>query len=875
MGADGRVLWDRRMPLLQREARLAHVHPSKEVGVERMRSFSELLAPRIDAGDGLIGLRDLHSAGRFYDIVPIPSEAAEPGHLERLEADLAELFCDLMPQRTVNPWVLQFFVYDSADIRTVMDDVRAYAGGHGRDDRYGQAWLEVLSRHFDDMVTAGGVFRGDAGEAWRVRLRRQRMCVWRRRTPGEAADPADNMDSVCRRIENAFMRHRLRLVRRTAGDLHDWLQLWFDPQGEARDGAPWCPDLADADIARGALRSAAPSSDADGLWWFRGRPARFITIDAPTAAPQHGHLTAERDFGGVTGALWDQMPAGCCWSMAITFREQDGIADHIKRIRHNAIGADARTLQVGRVADEALSAMAQRRPIFPVFCGVFVTGQDVGELDRRCGRILAILSANGLSGIAPHNDPIAQDSYIRALPFCYDPDQDRRWFAKRARLYHAEHIVSLMPLLGRSVGTGNPGLLAFNRGGEPLAFDPLNRADRTKNAHALILGPTGSGKTSWLIGAVLQQLAMRRPRIFLITALPTFGLMAAYCERLGIRIVRRSIDEAGSVTLPPFTDAGRLDERRDDGEAQRDLLGEMEIIARLMVTGGDAVEEERLGRDGRGLLRAAIEQAGKDAGGRDVMTSDVVSAIRRLAGSHEGARREEALRMADAMNLFCTGADGAVFDAPGTAWPEADITVVELGYYARKDYEDRLAVAVTGMMLSIQNEVERKQHTRRQTIVVVDEAHVLLQNPLISPHLARIVATWRTYGAWLWLATQNLRQFPEEAGQLLGQPEWWVLLGVGRDDLDQIGRFRSLTDEQRAMIASAQPRPGIYAEGTVISSNLLNLFRSVPPPVALALAQTEKDEKADRARLMAEHGMTELEAVGHIAGQIRAARVGL
>ena len=172
-----------------------------------------------------------------------------------------------------------------------------------------------------------------------------------------------------------------------------------------------------------------------------------------------------------------------------------------------------------------------------------------------------------------------------------------------------------------------------------------------------------------------------------------------------------------------------------------------------------------------------------------------------------------------------------------------------------KGYEDRLAIAMTGLMTAIQNRVEAEQMTGRQTIVVVDEAHVLLQNPLVSPYLSRIVATWRTYGAWLWLATQNLRQFPDSSKELLNQPEWWIMLAVDEDEIDQIARFRTLTNEQRSMILSAHKRPGRYTEGVVLSSSLLNLFRNIPPPIALALAQTEKDEKAERDRLCRKHGI--------------------
>ena len=60
------------------------------------------------------------------------------------------------------------------------------------------------------------------------------------------------------------------------------------------------------------------------------------------------------------------------------------------------------------------------------------------------------------------------------------------------------HLASMFPVYGRSRGTGHGGLLFYNRGAEPLLFDPLNPKDRKKNGHMLILGPTGAGKSALL-----------------------------------------------------------------------------------------------------------------------------------------------------------------------------------------------------------------------------------------------------------------------------------------------------------------------------------------------------------------------------------------
>jgi hypothetical protein len=60
----------------------------------------------------------------------------------------------------------------------------------------------------------------------------------------------------------------------------------------------------------------------------------------------------------------------------------------------------------------------------------------------------------------------------------------------------------------------------------------------------------------------------------------------------------------------------------------------------------------------------------------------------------------------------------------------------------------------------------------------------------------------------------------------------------------------------------------------VLADQVEALFRSVPPPLTLALAMTEKHEKAERARIMRERGCSELEAVQVVAERIAAHRGG-
>jgi Flp pilus assembly CpaF family ATPase len=89
--------------------------------------------------------------------------------------------------------------------------------------------------------------------------------------------------------------------------------------------------------------------------------------------------------------------------------------------------------------------------------------------------------------------------------------------------------------VGRSTGSGRPGMVFFNRAGELLTFDPLN-ARTKKNAHMLILGLTGSGKSATVNAMLLHALAVHRPRVFIIDAGGSFDLFGAHSQRLGLTV---------------------------------------------------------------------------------------------------------------------------------------------------------------------------------------------------------------------------------------------------------------------------------------------------------------------------------------------------
>ena len=860
-------------------------------------------------------LEDGVSVGALFELTPAGTEARTPGFMAELRDAIQTAITEAIPELDDTPWILQLYVQDEPSLSDLLRQVEAYVPPGASESAYTRHFLELLMAHCARISRPGGLFEDSAltGTVWRGQVRRVRAALYRRLNPRgrvpSAVEVEAELNDVATKWTAALAAAGIRCRRGSGEDLYRWLLPWFNPRPDCAEGAvekllAVAPYPGDEDLPFGAdlgevLTLSAPKSDnASATWWFDGLPHTIVTVQGLRRVPDIGHMTAERPSGDHVFSLFDRLPEHTVMAMTITVKPQDLVRNHIGLVKRAAVGDSAEAELTREDAGAVEREMASGNKLYPLQLAFYIRGEDLADLRTNVNQLNALLLPNGLQPIAREADLLALDSYLRNMPMAYDARLDR--VSRRSRLVFSRHIANLLPLYGRSRGTGNPGLVFFNRGAEPLVFDPLHRADRKKNAHMLILGPTGAGKSALLVYLLQQMAAIHRPRIFIIEAGGSFSLLGQHFASHGLDVNQVTLNPGADVSLPPFTDALRLldkdrrvklvtdtealEENEDDDEEEgdgpgRDILGEMEIAARIMITGGDEREDARMTRADRLLIRNAILLAAKSVAeqGRDqVLTRDVVAALTSI-GRDTGLpehRRNRALEMGDGMALFCSGLAGQFFDRPGKPWPAADVTILEMGMLAREGYEDQLTVAYISMMSHINDLVERHQSNARPTLVVTDEGHIITTNPLLARYVVKITKMWRKLGAWFWIATQNLEDFPDASRKMLNMMEWWLCLVMPKEEVEQIARFKDLNEEQRSMLLSARKEPGKYVEGVVLSDNLEALFRSVPPPLSLALAMTEKHEKAERAEIMRERGCTELEAVHMVAQRIAARRGG-
>ncbi|WP_130537694.1 conjugative transfer ATPase [Thiomicrorhabdus indica] len=902
----------------------------QKAALENRESFIDLIQPKTIL-DKEVLLRDGLSVGAAFELIPVESDGRTAEFMENLHHKIMSVLSDSIPKDNLSPWVVQITMQDDANVNDFSSKFDVYGDPKAGNQEFRKEWVRVLKEHMQDVSDPNGVFIDQmvSGSSWYVRYRKVRLYLWRK-DPKVKNDHAPVLQSVVDSMLSRFKAAGIRVKRLSDDQLYHWFSHFLVPTGSELFGKDFNDYLNDhgymekpdrlslsvigestSDLAEASLHGTRPFSDEKGNWYFTGKTKRFISVQEVSQLPQIGHISAELLNGDKRSALWDAMPIGSIWSQVIVFVTNDEIELEIAKFQKAVLGKDEKTAYMRERISDARRKIAEGDSIVKSLMGVYVTADDTKDMKYKSRLVTTLLDSAGLKTVPVEYDIIAQDTFIRALPFNYSYNHDKKPATQRARKYFVSQLAKLVPFYGRSKGTGNPGFLFFNRGGEPFAFDPIK--DRVKNAFALILGPTGSGKSALLNYLIAQYVAFYNAQFFIIEKGKSFYLLGQYLQKFGVKVNQIVVTPSSPISLNPFnnacflnevkdsafTHAGQLseeeliklemshdlfeseesseddiDESQDD--SQRDELGEMVLAAITMITGGETKELDMIRRHERFDVMTAIVIAGRKTLDRGyTLTEDVANALESMSldtESYSESRRARMREFSDNLKMFCTGVRGKFFNQKGESWPESDVTIFDIGMMINEEYNDMLGVSMVSMLNKVISIAEATQYDNRPIIALADEGHITTTNPLIAPIVTNMTKMARKLGLWFWLATQNLSDFKDTSRKMLSNMEWWVTMSTTQDEVEQISRFKQLNKDQISMLLAARKEPGKYTEGVVLSDNLLSLFRNVPPALVMALAQTEGSEKAERKKLMDQYGISELEAAYRIADQMRISR---
>ncbi len=505
-------------------------------------------------------LEDGQSVAAFFELVPLGTEGREPGWLAQARDALENALQDSFDELDENPWVLQLYAQDEPSFDQYMQTLRDYVQPRARETAFTEFYLRFFGHHLRAVAKPGGLFEDTVVTRlrWRGQTRRVRMVVYRRVT-GQGQNsrrgqtPEQMLNIVCDRLCGGLANAGIQARRMVAADVHDWLLRWFNPRptllgpgAEDRErfyALARYPDsteeseAGEIELASGRdfsqrLFFGQPRSDvAQGTWHFDGLPHRVLITDRLRMPPGTGHLTGETRKGDAINTLFDQMPEDTTLCLTMVATPQDVLEADLNHLAKKAVGETLASEQTLKDVHEARSLIGSAHKLYRGTLAFYLRGRDEAELDRRGLDLANVMLNAGLQPVREDDEVAPLNSYLRWLPCCYNPGQDRRrWYTQ---LMFAQHIANVSPVWGRAQGTGHPGITMFNRGGGPITFDPLNRLDRQMNAHLFLFGPTGSGKSATLNNLLNQVTAIYRPRLFIVEAGNSFGLFSDFARRLG------------------------------------------------------------------------------------------------------------------------------------------------------------------------------------------------------------------------------------------------------------------------------------------------------------------------------------------------------
>jgi len=838
------------------------------------------------------------------------------GFPESIKADyrnkLLKTLDQVIPKHKVNPFVANVYFSNQYALDDTVDRIKS----NGKNTPIKECFDSMMEKHLKGIAKPEGIFTdtqvtdlpfsGKSSDGF--------IFLYRRGSAGsKALTPIEEITQ----IRNNLLKSLSRLGSTFSASIldgkgfYDWLFPFFNRSdkystSELLKKFSYPKDssqLYGRDISS-LLTLEPPVSDvANGIWNFSKKPAKFYSVESIKDSPSIGAFTSSED----KGSIFDAMPANVIMAMTIVFIDQQVVKDEIAFIKKKAVGDSAEANIAYEDADEAELKIARGNPILPIELGFYVFADSEVDLIQKEQAVQDATNEAGLQIMNSSYDFFACDTFLKFLPCNYRWAQNK--VRQRTLKCTLEHICNYLPILGRGRGTGTPTQIQFNRGGEEMCFDILK--DRMANSHMTMIGSTGAGKSAKLVEMFMSYLAQHNPIFFIIEKGESFKRAVTYVEKYGVTTNSIKLNSVTKASIPPFANALKALEQNltqeqiatptetfsdlnaalddgsfdDENDEPKDYLGEMELLAKILVTGGDAKKAEQYGVVELSLIRKAImiaAQKCKDENRKHPICSDVADALRVLSSYSDLSlkHKDTVSDMAQAMDYYCEGLAGHLFNREGELWKRADVTHIDLGDVTRDGKHAELAVAYASILNTINDLAEEGQYSGRPIIVLTDEAHNVVSksskaSPILVPAIVKIVKMWRKLNAWNWMATQNIGDYCEEAAAILKLNEWLLVLAVERGEDDDIAKLKKLSAEQRALMASVTKEDKKYTEGFVICRNKAlsdQLFRNIPPSLILTMGWSDPKEKKLLADIMKQHDCDELTAMEIAAANIDKAR---
>jgi len=832
-----------------------------------------------DAKNQIIRFKDGINGGILIEIEPKSCEAKPDAFIEEMHKSFYELIKNGI-EESDNPYICQIISYADQNLSETIEDIEKYQPKNSFSPLFREKQLE----HIKMIESEIGIFKeGSNNRPWRGKKQRVYLTLYRESSKSwneTIENLKDAKERIFSSLKTAGLKHRLcrqydfinllfPLLTPSmfqVDNINDYLRdikLGDEKNiSEGKEKNPLNMDIGDF------VSQAPMESLENGMWKIGNKYNIAIPVSYISAEPVIGHLTREREIGGNNTSLFEELPVGSRWVTTIIFEKQDKIKKHVEYIDSQSAGSSNEAQNTRAEAKLFYQEMADKNKAYNVTHTLYLQQNSEDELLIAIKNSSSLLRMHNLPLVDFYEDIYIKDSFIRNLPFNYNAGLDRTKTQRRNFTY-ADHLASLLPFYGRERGTENQAITFFNTGGESLGIDLIK--DRTGNAHLDMFGPSGAGKSAtlnYLLQSMMGSTDVRFVLVDLKWPFPSFGLLVDLFEKTGLKVKRYRYSAQNPVATPPFKSIRQLFDKegnyirsgsknkKSNNTNEEDIEGQIIDIARTMLT----EKGEKINREEKVLLTEALILAGKNTYFREKvnypLVSDVIDAFIELSNKKETEKNEKKvyLRMATSLKFFTQGLAGEIFNRDGEGFEEADVTLIELASLTSTANEDSLNVAFMSIIQNIQS-ISMNKKDEKDTIIVVDELHVVLKNKILGGYLATVKKVLRSAGVWLWTATQDFADMPKSTTKMINNSNWFIGLSMKPTEVKTLTNYKALTEEQIKQVNSCKISKGKYSELVLIGEGFSALCRVVLPAMTLTSAQTEKEERTNRERLKKLHNI--------------------
>ncbi len=807
-------------------------------------------------------------------------------------------------------------------------------------DKLAKKYLSIMEDHFRLMCQDKGILTDPMSNLdFRGKIRRVRVTLYRRYSKinkKNLPNVIEEIESVCNKFETQMRQVGIRLNRLKAHQFYDWLVRWFNPCPPKTDGDidellkryPYPENEKPFGWSFSQNIFFGDVESYETGWKFDGINHEVMTIKELDGEIDIGAISREMSLGeNQKYALLDKFPPGAIYTIQITFESKNLISDHLDGIESAGIGKSEVVKDIHQNVNRARYEMDKGNMLFRCVEAIYLKGENDEDIKQQALTLESLLDTVNLNVMPTKKELYPKDLYLRFLPFNFNYEFDKK-DNFRSTYKYANDIARLLPLYGRSQGDGrNPMHLYYNRGGEVFIFDHLSRDFKMSNSHMAIVGTTGAGKSVTLNNMCLSLSAVRNPRIVAMEVGGSFDLTAKYLAEYGRKVKIMKFDRMNPIAVNPYAEAykalkiieeeeaviaayaaeqGKKDsedvieekvlekhqekltkemqscqkEATEDElkcEEDRDILNEMVIATRVMITQGQRQEEEKIDPTDLSLITRALIHSMKKCKAKSIpqmLLVHVIDSMTILADEEKNADLQNRLKQfALRLNYYTSGIRGQFVNRPSEPFDDFDFLHIDFGFMQSESYKDLMNISCIALLAKVLALAEANKATGRPTELFIDEAHVPFKSDMVAAFIILMAKVARKIGLWLKPCTQNIEDFTGiESKKVLSMMETWLCLALEADEVKLIEKFKPLSDEMKSLILDVRKYPGIYSEGVLIGKRFSGLFRNIPPRIALSLAMTEQDERTRRKEIQESQNISELEAVEYMAKEISAKR---